>query len=182
RKCSERQRTVVRTVPRLSRSPRNRSSSPGWTVVIIMLSVIPRKVGGDTATPRSGRIEAARSQGAADAAFDLGALDRHLPQTGVVEGLDALAPGVDLRLVDVWRGGGVLEEQRQRQPLVHMLGGGGVGVDDLLVPDLVGVLVVGQVVVGHVRRRVVDATDLPFLADLDRSDDRVDRRGGVVDV
>jgi hypothetical protein len=34
-----------------------------------------------------------------------------------------------------------------------MLGGRGVGVEDLLVADLIGVLVVLQVVVRHVRRR-----------------------------
>ena len=41
-----------------------------------------------------------------------------------------------------------------------MLGGRGVGVDDLLVADLVGVLVVLEVIVSHVRRRVIDAADL----------------------
>ena len=63
-----------------------------------------------------------------------------------------------------------------------MLGGRGVGVDDLLVADLVGVLEVLQVLVGHVRRRIVDAADLAFLADLDLAGDRVDRAGRVVDV
>jgi hypothetical protein len=42
----------------------------------------------------------------------------HLPQADVIDRLDALAPRVDLRLVDVTRRGGVLEEQRQRQALV----------------------------------------------------------------
>ena len=63
-----------------------------------------------------------------------------------------------------------------------MLGCRGVGVDDLLVADLVGVLVVLQVVVRHVRRRVVDAADLAFLADLDLARHRVDGTGRVVDV
>ena len=63
-----------------------------------------------------------------------------------------------------------------------MLGGGGVRVDDLLVADLVRVLVVLQVVVRHERRRVVDASELAFLADLDLRRDRVDGRRGVVDV
>src|SRR6476659_5961353 len=58
----------------------------------------------------------------------------------------------------------------------------GVGVDDLLVADLVRVLVVLQVVVRQVRRRVVDAADLAFLADLNLGRHRVDRGGGVVDV
>ena len=58
----------------------------------------------------------------------------------------------------------------------------GVGVDDLLVADLVRVLVVVQVVVRHERRRVVDAADLAFLADLDLGRHRVDRRRRVVDV
>ena len=117
-----------------------------------------------------------------DAALDLGALERHLAQADVVDRLDALAPRVDLRLVDVAGGGGVLEEQRQRQALVDVLRGRGVGVDDLLVADLVRVLVVLQVVVRHERRRVVDAADLAFLADLDLRRDRVDRARRVVDV
>src|SRR5690625_6965369 len=54
---------------------------------------------------------------AGHAALDLGALQRHLTQPDVVERLDPLAPGVDLRLVHVAGGGGVLEEQRQREPL-----------------------------------------------------------------
>jgi len=123
-----------------------------------------------------------RLQHAADAIFHLSALQGHLTQADVVQRLDPLAPGVDLRLVDVARGGGVLEEQRQAQPLVHVLGGRGVGVDDLLVADLVRVLVVLQVVVGQERRRVVDAADLAFLADLDLAGHRVDRTGRVVDV
>ncbi len=63
-----------------------------------------------------------------------------------------------------------------------MLGGRRVGVDDLLVTDLVGVFVVLQVVVGHIRRRVVDPPDLAFLADLDLRHDRVNRRRRMVDV
>jgi hypothetical protein len=50
-----------------------------------------------------------------------GALKRHLARPDVVERLDALT-GV----------GGVLEEQRQAQTLVDMLGSGSIGVDDLL--------------------------------------------------
>src|SRR6476661_1058222 len=69
----------------------------------------------------------ARPQGlqhAGDAALYLGPFQRELAETDVVDRLDALLPGVDLGLVDVAGGGGVLEEQRQRQPLVHVLGGG----------------------------------------------------------
>src|SRR5574340_1235104 len=122
------------------------------------------------------------SQHAGDAVLHLGPLEGHLTQPDVVQRLDPLAPRVDLRLVQVPGGGGVLEEQRQRQALVHVLGGRGIGVDDLLVPDLVRILVVLEVVVAQVRRRIVDATDLAFLADLDLRRHRVDRRGGVVDV
>src|SRR5699024_9737903 len=97
------------------------------------------------------------SQHAAHAILNLGTFQRQLAQPDVVQGLDALAPSVDLRLVQVAGGDGVLEEQRQTQPLVHVLRGDGVGVDDLLVADFVGVLEVIDVVVVQVRRRVVDA-------------------------
>ena len=46
-------------------------------------------------------------QHAADAIFHLGAFQRHLPDPDVVQRLDALAPGIDLPLVDVTGGGGV---------------------------------------------------------------------------
>src|SRR5688572_3291200 len=76
------------------------------------------------------------SQRAGDAFGHVRALQSHLTQADVVDRLDALAPGVDLGLVDVARGRGVLEEQRERQALVDVLGGRGVRVDDLLVADL----------------------------------------------
>lgn len=57
-----------------------------------------------------------------------------------------------LRLVHVARGGGVPEEQRERETLVYVLRCGGVGVDDLQ-PDLVRVLV-EPVVIAEVRSRV----------------------------
>ncbi|SIN28821.1 Uncharacterised protein [Mycobacteroides abscessus subsp. abscessus] len=63
-----------------------------------------------------------------------------------------------------------------------MLSGRGVGVDDLLVADLVRVLVVLQVVVRQVRRRIVGPADLAFLTDLDLRGNRVNRRRRVVDV
>src|SRR5699024_4925244 len=72
---------------------------------------------------------AGSSQHAADATLHLSAFQRELPQPDVVQGLDALAPGVDLRLVHLAGGHSVLEEQREAQPLVHVLGGGRVGVD-----------------------------------------------------
>ena len=55
-----------------------------------------------------------------------------------------------------------------------MLGGRGIGVDQRLRTDLVGIPVVLQVVVRHERRRVVHAPDLAFLADLHLRDDRMD--------
>lgn len=48
-------------------------------------------------------------------------------------------PCVDLRFIDIPRGGGVREEERQRQPLVHMSGRLGVGINDLFRADLIGV-------------------------------------------
>src|SRR5699024_5032609 len=133
------------------------------------------------ASPVSERraVSVRRSQGAGDATLDLGALDRHLPQADVVEGLDALAPGVDLRTVHVAGRGGGGEEQREAEPLIHVLGRRGVRVDDLLVADLVGVLVVLGVLVRHERRRVVHAPDLDLLADLYLRRDGVGRAGRV---
>ena len=63
-----------------------------------------------------------------------------------------------------------------------MLGRLGVSVNDLLGAELVGVLVVLLILVGQVWRRVVDATQLAFLADLDLGRHRMDARGGVVDI
>lgn len=54
---------------------------------------------------------------AGNAARYLGVVNRHLAKANVVERLDALAPGLDLRLVDVWSGGGVVEGQAP----VHVL-------------------------------------------------------------
>src|SRR5690625_4166574 len=125
---------------------------------------------------------AGRSERAAHAVLHLGAGQGLLAEPDVVERLDALAPSVDLRPVEVTGGDGVLEEEGQRQALVHVLRGGGVGVDDLLVADLVGVLVVLEVVVRHERRRVVDAPQLALLADLHLRHDRVDGGGGGVAV
>ena len=48
-----------------------------------------------------------------------------------------------------------------------MLGRGGIGVDDFLGADLVGILVLFEIIVGHIGRRIIDATDLAFLSDLD---------------
>ena len=58
----------------------------------------------------------------------------------------------------------------------------GIRVDDLLVADLVSILVILEVLVRHVRRRIVDAADLAFLTDLDLARDRVDRARRMVDV
>ena len=62
-----------------------------------------------------------RSQHARDAAGDLRALKRLLADSHVVERLDALAPGVDVVAVDVARGHGVREEQREREPLINLM-------------------------------------------------------------
>lgn len=50
---------------------------------------------------------------AADAALDFRSFERLLTNADVIECLDALAPCVDLRLVEITRGCGVWEEQRQ---------------------------------------------------------------------
>lgn len=55
-------------------------------------------------------------QRAGHAAFNFSAFQRQLAQTDVVERLDAFLPGVNLRLVDIAGGGGIGEEQGQRQP------------------------------------------------------------------
>src|SRR5690606_17818443 len=64
-----------------------------------------------------------RSEHARNATVHLGALERELAQADVVDRVDALAPRVDLGPVEVARGRGVLEEQRQGKALVHVLGG-----------------------------------------------------------
>src|SRR5690606_25293283 len=117
----------------------------------------------------------ATSKRAGHAAFNLRALKRHLAQPNVVDGFDAILPRENLRTIDVPRCCGVAEEQRQRKALVHVLRGGRIRFDDLFGSDLVGVLVIIQIVIGHERRRIIDAADLAFLADLDLRDDRVDR-------
>ena len=63
---------------------------------------------------------------AGDTVFNFCAFECCLTNTDVIDGLDALAPCVDLGLVDVTCGGGVLEEQRQRQTLIDVLRGRGV--------------------------------------------------------
>ena len=63
--------------------------------------------------------------------MDFSAFQGLLADADVVEGFDALAPGVDLGLIEVAGGGGVREEQRQRQSLIHVLGGLGVRVEAL---------------------------------------------------
>src|SRR5690625_2353962 len=78
---------------------------------------------------------------AGHAVLHLRARQRLLAQPDVVQRLDALAPRINLGPVDVAGGHGVFEEQGERQALVDVLSGGCVGVDDLLVADLVGVLV-----------------------------------------
>ena len=55
-----------------------------------------------------------------------------------------------------------------------VLRGRGIGVDDLLRADLVGVLIVLQVVIRHEWGRIVHAPNLAFLTDLDLGNDRVD--------
>src|SRR6478752_5419847 len=135
-----------------------------------------------TLTARISSITVRRSQHAGDAVLHFGPFEGHLAETDVVERLDALAPRVDLRAVDVARRDRVLEEQREAEALVDVLRRGGVRVDDLLEADLVRVLVVLEVVVRQVGRRVVDAPDLALLADLDLRRHRVDRGRRVVDV
>src|SRR5690625_1712881 len=152
-------------------------------VLVVAVSVMSAGVAAGAAVLSAARgSRGGLSERATDAVLHLCARQRLLPQADVVEGLDALAPGVDVRPVQVPGGDRVLEEQREAQALVHVLGSSGVGVDDLLVADLIGVLEVLDVVVGQVRRGVVHPPDLAFLADLHRGRDRVDQGGGCVDV
>ena len=71
---------------------------------------------------------------AAHALVNFGSLQRHLTQANVIERFDTLAPGVNLRFVDIASGGGIGEKQRQRQPLIDMASRFRVGVDDLFCP------------------------------------------------
>ena len=69
-----------------------------------------------------------------------GTFERALAYPDVVDGLDSLAPGVDSRPVNVAGGGGVREKQGATAALVYPVGADGVGVDQLLVAQLVRVL------------------------------------------
>ena len=79
-------------------------------------------------------------QRAGHAAFDFGTFQRQLAQTDVIQRFDAFLPRVDLRFIDIARGGGIGEEQGQRQPLIDMARRLGVGVDDLLRSDFVSII------------------------------------------
>ena len=122
------------------------------------------------------------SQGAGHAGLDLGALEGLLTKADVVEALDPRSPGADLRPVDIAGRGRVSEEEGEGESLIDVPRGRGVGVDDLVRADLVGVPEELEVVLGHVGGRVVDAPESSLLADLDGRRDRVDGCGGVVDV
>src|SRR5690606_14942909 len=133
-----------------------------------VLSVVVVVMSGVGAPGRRGPFSAeegwsGRSERAAHAVLHLRAGERLLPEAAVVGRLDALAPRVERRAVRGRRGARVLGHEGQRQALVHVLGGRGVGVDHLLVAALVGVHVVLEVVVRHVGRRVVDAPELALL-------------------
>ena len=58
----------------------------------------------------------------------------------------------------------------------------GIGINDLLVPNFIGILEVFQVIVRHERCRVVDSPQLTFLTNLNLRSNRVDRRSRTVDV
>src|SRR5699024_2466394 len=93
----------------------------------------------------------------------------------LVERLDALGPGVNLGLVDITGGRGVLEEQGQRQALIDVLGCLCIRIDNLLVANFVGIFEVFEVVVGQVRCRVVDTTQATFFTNFNLGRNRVDR-------
>ena len=111
-----------------------------------------------------------------------GAFEGALAHPDVVDGLDSLAPCVDSCSVDIACGGGVREKQGARRPLVHPVGGHRVGVDQLLVAQLIRVLKQVHVVLGHMWCGVVHAPGAPLLPDLDWRDHGVDGRCAVVDV
>ena len=114
--------------------------------------------------------------------FYPGAVQGALAHSDVVDGLDPLAPRVDSCSVNVTGGGGVREKQGAGAALVYPVGGHGVGVDQLLVAELVRVLKQVHVVLGHVRCWVVDPPGASRLPDLDWRDHGVNTRGAVVDV
>lgn len=64
--------------------------------------------------PRFTRYTDLTSQHAGHAARNFGAFQCHLAQSHVVQGLDALPPGVDVGLVEVTRGYRIGVEQRER--------------------------------------------------------------------
>ena len=70
--------------------------------------------GGRFPDPRSTRYTGLTSQHAGHAARNFGAFQCHLAQSHVVQGLDALPPGVDVGLVEVTRGYRIGVEQRER--------------------------------------------------------------------
>ncbi len=73
-------------------------------------------------------------QRAGHAAFDFGTFQRQLAQANVIQRLDTFLPRVNLRFVDIARGGGIREEQRQRQPLIDMSRGFSIGIDNFCGP------------------------------------------------
>ena len=70
--------------------------------------------GGRFPDPRFTRYTDLTSQHAGHAARNFGAFQCHLAQSHVVQGLDALPPGVDVGLVEVTRGYRIGVEQRER--------------------------------------------------------------------
>ena len=61
--------------------------------------------------------------------LDPGATKCLLSNTGVVQGLNTLAPSVNLSLVNVTSSSRILKEQRTAEALVRMLSSNSVGVD-----------------------------------------------------
>ena len=58
----------------------------------------------------------------------------------------------------------------------------GIGVDNRFRPDLVRILIEPEVLVGKEGRRIVNASGFALLANLNARHDRVDARGGVIDI
>src|SRR5699024_10096007 len=106
-----------------------------------------------------------------------GAIQSQLTQANVVNGFNALTPCVNTSPVKIAGGCSVLHEKRERLGLVDPLLIYCISVNDSLRPNLVSILIQVQVIRAHVRRWIVDASNLALLTDLNFIHNRVNGRG-----
>ena len=105
-----------------------------------------------------------------------------LTQTHIVKGLNPFTPGVNIVFIYLAGSDRIRVEQRQAESLIDVLGSHRVSVDNLLGTDLVGILVVLQVVVIHIGSRIVDPSDLALFTNLNLGHDWVDGGSGVINI